>query len=102
MNPFNIVVLDGERTNPGDLSWAPLEALGNLTVYPHTAPEELADRAAGQDILVLDKLILTRELLTACPSVKLIVLFATGFNHIDVKAARELGITVCNADTTFL
>ena len=97
MKAWNIVVLDGERTNPGDLNWAPLEALGTVTVYPHTAPEELEARAAGQDILVLDKLILTRELLQRCPSVKLIVLFATGFNHVDVKAARELGITVCNA-----
>ena len=97
MNSWNIVVLDGERANPGDLSWAPLEALGNLTVYPHTAPEELAARSAGQDILIVDKLIISRKLLEACPSVKMIDLFATGYNHIDVEAAREQGIPVCNA-----
>lgn len=97
MNSWNIVVLDGERANPGDLSWAPLEALGNLTVYPHTAPEELAARSAGQDILIVDKLIISRKLLEACPSVKMIDLFATGYNHIDVEAARERGIPVCNA-----
>lgn len=97
MKPMNIVILDGERTNPGDLSWAPIEALGELTVYPNTAPEQLVERMAGADAVVLDKPVVTREILEACPKLKLISLFATGFNNIDVRAARDLGVTVCNA-----
>ena len=94
---MKIVILDGRRTNPGDLSWAPLEALGELTVWPDTAPEQLAERMAGADVVVLDKPVITRELLEACPSLKLITLFATGFNNIDIRAAKEKGIVVSNA-----
>ena len=97
MRQWNIVVLDGQRTNPGDLSWDGLRALGELTVYPDTEPEELLARIGDHEIVVLDKPVVTRELLEACPRLKLITLFATGFNNIDVEAARALGVTVCNA-----
>ena len=97
MRQWNIVVLDGQRTNPGDLSWDGLRALGELTVYPDTAPEELIAHVGDSEIVVLDKPVVTRGLLEACPKLKLITLFATGFNNIDVEAARELGVTVCNA-----
>ena len=96
MKPLKIVILDGARTNPGDLSWAPIEALGTLRCYPYTAPEDVIARAQGQDVIVLDKPAITREILEACPTVKLVTLFATGYNQIDVKAARELGVCVCN------
>ncbi len=97
MKNWKIVVLDGARTNPGDLSWEPLEALGELTVYPNTAPEELIAHMGDNEIVVLDKPVITRQILEACPALKLITLFATGFNNIDVRAARERGVTVCNA-----
>ena len=97
MNTPKIVILDGQRTNPGDLSWAPLEALGELTVWPNSTPEQLAERLAGAEVAVLDKPVITREILEACPELKLIALFATGFNNIDVEAARERGVLVCNA-----
>ena len=97
MKTWKLVILDGERTNPGDLCWDALRALGDLTVYPATAPEELISHIGDNEIVILDKPVITREILEACPSVKLIALFATGFNHIDVEAARELGVTVCNA-----
>ena len=97
MEPWKIVILDGQRTNPGDLSWAPLEALGKLTVYPTTAPEELVAHIGDSQVIVLDKPVITRQILEACPGLRLITLFATGFNNIDVEAARELGVTVCNA-----
>lgn len=97
MNELKIVILDGERTNPGDLSWAPLEALGKLTVWPNTPPEKLAERMAGMDVVVLDKPAVDRALLERCPELKLITLFATGFNNIDIDAARERGVLVCNA-----
>lgn len=97
MKTWKIVILDGERTNPGDLSWAPLQALGDLTVYPATAPEELVSHIGDSEIVILDKPVISRQVMEACPSVKLITLFATGYNHIDIEAARELGITVSNA-----
>ncbi|MBQ1411414.1 MAG: D-2-hydroxyacid dehydrogenase [Oscillospiraceae bacterium] len=97
MKRWKIVILDGERTNPGDLHWDSLQALGDLTVYPATAPEELISHIGGNEIVILDKPVITRAVLEACPSVKLITLFATGFNHIDIEAARELGVTVSNA-----
>lgn len=97
MKNWKLVILDGERTNPGDLSWDPLRALGELTVYPATAPDELISHIGDNEIVILDKPVITREILEACPSVKMIALFATGFNHIDVEAARELGVAVCNA-----
>ena len=97
MEQSKIVILDGQRTNPGDLSWAPLKALGELTVYPTSSQEQLVERIGENEIVVLDKPVITREILEACPRLKLITLFATGFNNIDVEAARELGVTVCNA-----
>ena len=97
MKTWKIVILDGERTNPGDLGWDALRALGELTVYPATAPEELVSHIGDNEIVILDKPVISREVLEACPSVKLITLFATGFNHIDIAAARALGVTVSNA-----
>ena len=97
MEQTKIVILDGQRTNPGDLSWAPIQALGRVTLYPATAPEELIPRIGDHEVAVLDKPVVTREILEACPRLKLIALFATGFNNIDIEAARELGVTVCNA-----
>ena len=87
MEQSKIVILDGQRTNPGDLSWAPLKALGELTVYPTSSQEQLVERIGENEIVVLDKPVITREILEACPRLKLITLFA----------ARELGVTVCNA-----
>ena len=94
---MKIVILDGQRTNPGDLSWEPLEALGELTVYPNSAPAQIAERIGDNDVVILDKPVITRQILEACPNLKLITLFATGFNNIDVEAARERGVVVCNA-----
>lgn len=97
MKNWKIVILDGARTNPGDLSWDAIRALGELTVYPFTAADELIDHIGDNEIVVLDKPVITREILEACPKLRLITLFATGFNNIDVRAARERGVAVCNA-----
>ena len=94
---MKIVILDGERTNPGDISWAPLEALGELTVWPHTAPEQIVERIGDNDVVIIDKPVITRQIMDACPSLKLITMFATGFNMVDIVAAKEKGICVCNA-----
>lgn len=93
---MKIVVLDGHGANPGDLSWAPLEELGSLTVYPRTAPDEVIDHAADADILITNKVILDKKVLSALKRLKYIGVFATGFNTIDIQAAKERGIVVTN------
>ncbi len=64
---MRIVVLDGYTLNPGDLSWADLEALGPLTVYDRTPPAETAARAAAAEIVLTNKTVLSREILRGCP-----------------------------------
>jgi glycerate dehydrogenase len=90
------VVLDGHTTNPGDLSWAPLEALGELTVHPRTPPELVAERLAGADVALTNKTRLDANLLAMVPGLRGIAVLATGYDVVDGDAARRLGIPVCN------
>lgn len=94
---MNIVILDGYTLNPGDLDWASIETLGNLTVYDRTTADEFAGRAAAADLLLVNKFVLNRERLALVPNLRYIGVTATGYNNIDLAAARERGITVCNA-----
>ncbi|PHN07128.1 D-2-hydroxyacid dehydrogenase [Flavilitoribacter nigricans] len=96
MEKPNIVVLDGYTLNPGDLSWEKLEALGRLTVYDRSKPEEVIPRAKNAQILLANKQKLSRETLSGLPELRCISVTATGYNNIDTEAAKELGITVCN------
>ena len=93
---MNIVVLDGYTLNPGDLSWKDLQALGPCEIFDRTAPGELVPRAANADILITNKFILHREQILALPKQKYIGVTATGYNIIDVAAAKERGVTVTN------
>ncbi len=93
---MKIVVLDGYGMNPGDLSWDELEKLGDVTVYDRTAPSEVIKRSAGADILLTNKTILDREIIEKLPDLKYIGVLATGYNVVDIKAAREKGIVVTN------
>lgn len=93
---MKIVVLDGYAANPGDLSWDGIAALGEFTVYDRTAAEEVIDRIGDADIIMTNKVVISAETLAACPSVKLICELATGYNNIDVAAAKARGIPVCN------
>lgn len=93
---MNIVILDGGTTNPGDVSWAPLEALGDVTVYDSTKAEELIDRAKDAEAVIMNRSVMSREVMKKLPKLRFIGTLATGYNTIDVKAARELGVTVCN------
>lgn len=93
---MHIVVLDGHNTNPGDLSWAPLEALGTLTVYDDTPPELVIPRAREADILIYCRITLTREILAQLPRLRYLGTLSTGFNTTDLQAAGERGIPVCN------
>jgi glycerate dehydrogenase len=94
--PSRLVVLDGHTTNPGDLSWAPLEALGELTVHARTSREEVAGRIAGADVVLTNKTRLDAEALAAAPRLRGIAVLATGHDVVDGAAARRLGIPVCN------
>ena len=76
---MNIVYLDGYTVNPGDLSWEPLEKLGNFTVYPRTSPEQVIERSKEADILITNKVRLNKEELKLLPSLKYIGVSATGY-----------------------
>lgn len=93
---MKIVVLDGFAGNPGDLSWAPLEALGQCTVYDRTAPQQVIARAADAQIILTNKVVMSRDVIEALPHLKYIGVIATGYNIIDLDAARERGVVVTN------
>ena len=96
---MKIVVLDGYAENPGDISWAPLEALGELTVYDRTSLTEsplIAQRIGDAKIAVTNKTPITRTVIDACPKLKAIAVLATGYNVVDTTYAREKSIPVMN------
>jgi len=96
---MKIVVLDGYTENPGDLSWQGLEQLGDVTVYDRTPAELVTQRIGDAEIIYTNKTPITRQVLEASPSVKFVGVLATGYNVVDVQAARELGVTVTNIPT---
>ena len=93
---MKIVVLDGYAANPGDLSWNELTALGECTIYDRTTPDEVLSRAEGAEILLTNKTILTAEHMEVLPSLKYIGVLATGYNVVDIDAAKQKGIIVTN------
>lgn len=93
---MNICVLDGYAANPGDLSWEPLSELGECVVYDRTSPEEILERAAGFEIVLTNKTVLTASHMEALPKLKYIGVLATGYNVVDIEAARSRGIVVTN------
>lgn len=93
---MKIVILDGYCANPGDLSWEGLERLGDVTVYDRTSPEDVLERSKGAQALFTNKTVLSRETLSALPECRYIGVLATGFNIVDTKAAKELGVVVSN------
>lgn len=96
---MKIVVLDGYTENPGDLSWDELGKFGELTVYDRTKAEDVVARIGDAEVVYTNKTPITRETLDACPNVKFISVLATGYNVVDVDAARERGIPVTNIPT---
>lgn len=94
---MNIVILDGHTINPGDLSWDILEQYcDKLTVYDRSEPDQILERIAGYEILMTSKCGITREIMANSPDLKYIGETATGYNNIDLDAAREFGIAVAN------
>ncbi len=96
---MRIVVLDGYTLNPGDLNWNGFEALGDITVYDRTEPEEIISRIGDAEAVIVNKCPITEETMKACPEMRYIGVLATGYNIVDVKAAARRGIAVTNIPT---
>ena len=93
---MKIVVLDGYTLNPGDMSWDELKWLGGCVVHDRTAPGQLMERAKGAQVLLTNKVVLDRETMGQLPELAYIGVLATGYNVVDVEAARDRGIVVTN------
>ena len=93
---MRIVILDGYALNPGDLSYDCLRQFGELTIYDRTAPEEVIERAKDADALLINKVVLGEKEFAQLPHLRYIGVQATGYNVVDVEAARRHGITVTN------
>ncbi|HML46569.1 MAG TPA: D-2-hydroxyacid dehydrogenase, partial [Clostridia bacterium] len=96
---MKIVILDGYTLNPGDLSWEGFEALGELTVYDRTPAEAAVSRIGEAELVCTNKTPITAEALAACPNLRYVGVLATGYNVVDVQAARARGIVVTNIPT---
>lgn len=93
---MNIAVLDGYPLNPGDLSWDALRALGHCTIHDRTAPDQTLACAAGNEIVLTNKVVLSARHLEQLPKLQYVGVLATGTNVIDLNAAAERGIVVTN------
>lgn len=93
---MKIVVLDGYGSNPGDLSWEPLGQLGELVVYPRTAPDDVLERMSDAEMVLTNKVVMSADLLSQCKKLKYIGVLATGYNIIDTEYAKKQGIIVTN------
>lgn len=99
---MKIVVLDGYTLNPGDLSWDALKALGETVIYDRTpldSATEVISRIGDAEIVITNKTPLNREVFEACKNIKYVGVLATGYNVVDVEAAKEKGICVTNIPT---
>lgn len=99
---MKIVILDGYTENPGDLSWAAMEALGELTVYDRTPLHDTAEiirRIGSAEVVYTNKTPVTAAVMDGCPNLKFISVLATGYNCVDCAYAREKGISVSNIPT---
>lgn len=93
---MKITVLDRCTVTSGDISFAPLEALGDVRFFDVLPPHEIALAIGDSDAVIVNKARITDEIMEACPNLRFIGLFATGYNNIDIEAARRRGICVCN------
>lgn len=93
---MKIVILDGHALNPGDLSWDQIRKFGEVTYYDRTPKELTAQRIGDADIILLNKVQITEDILAKCPNLKLICILATGYNVVDCAAAAKRGVRVCN------
>lgn len=96
---MKIVVLDGYTENPGDLSWGGFESLGELTVYDRTPADKTVERIGEAEAVITNKTLITADVIAACKNIKYIGVLATGYNVVDIQAAKSRGIPVCNIPT---
>jgi len=93
---MKITILDGYTTNAGDISWDPIAAYGQLSVFDHTLPEEISSHAADAEIIVANAVPFDRNAFAVLPNLKFLDIMSTGYNHVDLDAAREFGVAVAN------
>ncbi len=93
---MKIVFLDAYTSNPGDLSWDGLRQLGECVIYDRSTPEQIVPRSREADAILINKVLITREMMQQLPQLRYIGILATGFNYVDVVAAHEMGIVVTN------
>lgn len=93
---MKIIVLDGYALNPGDLSWIELESIGEVVVYDRTPKDKILERAEGAEIILTNKTIISKEIMESLPKLKYIGVLATGYNVVDIEAAKARGIVVTN------
>lgn len=96
MEKPRIVILDGYVANSGDLSWHEIASQGELTVYDRTSPDEVIARCSGATAVFTNKVIIDSDTIVALPDLKFIGVLATGYNNVDIEAARRTGIVVSN------
>lgn len=96
MQSTQIIITDGNALNPGDLDWTPLSSFGTIEYYDTTPRNEVANRCRNAGIIVTNKTPVDAETIAAAKNCRLIAVTATGYNIIDLGAARKAGITVCN------
>lgn len=96
-NNTKITVLDKCTLTVGDIDFSPLDALGNTEYFDILTKEEIMENCKDSDVILCNKAVIDNEIMENCPKLKYIGLFATGYNNIDIEAAKERGIAVCNA-----
>lgn len=93
---MKIVILDGHAVNPGDISWKPMEELGEVTVYDHTLPEDTKNHIGDAQIVLTNKTVIDKDIIESCAQIQYIGVLATGYNVVDLKAAAARNIPVTN------
>ena len=93
---LKLTILDGHAVNPGDLPWDDFTKIADVTVFERTPANQIIERIADSDAIFLNKISITEEILSACPNLKYIGVLATGYNVIDLAAAKKHGVTVTN------
>lgn len=91
-----IVILDAFTTNPGDLDWSPIQELGTVEIYDRTPPKKVIERCQDAAIVLTNKVVFDESIITQLPQLQLISTLSTGYNTIDIKAAKANNLTVCN------